>query len=102
MVTFGGYYYSRTPTAFPTSRRIIAPFWESNNLFQQGALHLVLVNSQHSELSALLEPISTFISDRDDTDFEATWLLLVHWEDTCRYNPFNSFCSQVNYPLYSQ
>ena len=97
MVSFGGYYFSRTPIAFPTSRRLIAPFWEYNSLSQRGALHFVLVNSQHSTLSYLLEPISVFISDRDDTDFEATWLLLAHWEDTCPYSPFNRFCGQVSY-----
>ena len=97
MVSLGRYYFSRTPTAFPTSHRIIAPFWESNSLSRRGALHFVLVNNQHTTLSHLLEPISTFISDRDDTDFEATWLLLVHWEDTCPYNPFNRFCGQVSY-----
>ena len=98
MVSFGSRYYSRTPTAFPIgSPHMIAPFWESNSLSQQGTLYVDIVDRQHATLSVLLEPISTFISDREDIDFEATWFLLIGWEDTCPYNSMNSFCNQVNY-----
>ena len=76
---------------------MIAPFWESNSLSQQRNIcMLTIVDRQHTTLSVLLEPISTFISDREDIDFEATWLF-IDWlgRHSCPYNSMNSFCNQV-------
>ena len=85
LISFGARFFSYYPRSFPIPQRVIAPFWESNALYniQRGYTHYTIINSSHSTLSELLPPISEFISTREEIDFMATWIAVVRWVNTC-------------------
>ena len=84
LISFGTPFLSFFPLNFPIGLHVIAPFWEPGDLrIRGGSIQFALIGSSHPTFSELLPVISEFISTREETDFDATWMAVVRWVDTC-------------------
>ena len=59
----------------------------------KGVVRFDVVTGSHPTLSCLLNLTNDLIRRKEETNFEASWLLVARWIDVCPYG--NSNCDEV-------
>ena len=70
---------------------VIAPYWSDNDIRMSGVVSYALFETSHPDpdVSARISIVNDFVTNQTMTAFNATWLLLVEWED-CQPFPAGS------------
>jgi len=72
---------NRSPDLFPgtgSSSFLVAPFWANNDLSNRLG-HVSYEVHTSSSSSHLLDVVNTYISQQQQSNFSATWLLVSEW-----------------------
>ncbi len=62
---------------------VIAPYWSDNDIRLSGVVSYAVFETSHPDpaVSDRILGVSTFVSNNTMSVFNATWMLLVEWED---------------------
>jgi hypothetical protein len=80
LLSFERSFTSHTPVRFSTSdtyRYLVAPFWDDHDNRPLGQVSYEV----HSAQTPLVEEVSYFLTQKMDTYFLATWMVLAEWND---------------------
>ena len=96
MVSFGSSYnFKFYSSSFPIKERVISPYWNEQQDFRsKGSISYFSVTPAHPTLASTLVNASMLISSMNDVDFEASWMFVVRWIDSCPFE--NDQCTQVS------
>ena len=94
LISFGSPYTAFRSRTFPITQRVISPYWNDHDLRNKGIIIYFSITPTHSTHEGFLDYASDFISDIEDIDFEASWMLVVRWIDVCPYG--NNRCTQAS------
>ena len=73
-----------SPTPFPTTLPIVAPFWDDADLRQTGQINYITISSGATGNTAnVITQVNDFLSTHLSMTFNADWILAVQWENIC-------------------
>ena len=100
LISFGSPFNSLRfrPETFPIFDYVVAPYWDDIDATRKGVVRYDVVSSSHPTLSCLLELTSDFISEEENVEFDASWLLVARWIDVCPF--LHSNCAEVRIVYY--
>ena len=86
-----------TPSLFSstsTPNYLVAPFWADIDITVHGSIsYEVHSTSAGSSSIALLNRVSTFISNQQNTQFSGNWMLVASWSQVSAYSGSSSIVS---------
>ena len=88
-----------SPTSTPNY--LVAPFWADINTAIHGSIsYEVHTTSAGSSSTALLDRVSTFISNQQNTQFSGTWMLVASWNQVSHISGSSSVVSLLHGHMY--
>ena len=88
-----------SPTSTPNY--LVAPFWADINTNIHGSISYEVHNtSAGSSSTALLNRVSTFISNQQSTQFSGTWMLVASWNQVSQISGSSSVVSLLHGHMY--
>ena len=78
LFSFGRPFQFHTPHLFPGTNNIVAPFWADSDITNSAGQIMYEV---HDTFTDALFWVSTFISQQQQTNFSASWMLVAKWDD---------------------
>ena len=76
-----------------TYRYLVAPFWDDHDNRPLGQVSYEV----HSAQTPLVEEVSYFLTQKMDTYFLATWMLLAEWNDVPPFGLTTTVCVMLAY-----
>ena len=93
-----------TPSLFSstsTPNYLVAPFWADINTNTYGSISYEVHNTSAGSSSlALLNRVSTFISNQQSTQFSGNWMLVASWNQVSAYSGSSSVVSSLHEHMY--
>ena len=94
LISFGSRFTYFVPQSFPIPYNVIAPYWDDINLRNKGVVRYATITHSHPTLSCLLDMTNDLIKERENVEFNATWVLVARWIDVCPFG--DSSCFEVS------
>ena len=87
MISFGSSFTEYNTKPFPIDDLVVSPYWDDIDLEITGEVRYSLLSDVES---SLLQQVNYFLENNQSLEFNASWILIVQWIDTCPYE--NNTC----------
>ena len=87
MISFGSNFTEYITRPFPIDDLVVAPYWDDIDLEITGEVRYSLLSDVES---SLLQQVNYFLENNQSLEFNASWILIAQWIDTCPYE--NNTC----------